>query len=49
MNNSDRIIQNPAPGARLLLFQDDTKTFTLLGYQRKAEHLNVALPIQTAP
>ncbi len=30
MNNSDRIIQNPAPGAHLLLFQGDTKTFTLL-------------------
>ncbi len=30
MNNSDRIIQNPAPGTHLLLFRGDTKTFTLL-------------------
>ena len=30
MNNSDRIIQNPAPGTRVLLFRGDTKTFTLL-------------------
>ena len=30
MNNSDRIVQNPAPGTHLLLFRGDTKTFTLL-------------------
>ena len=30
MNNSNRIIQNPAPGTHLLLFRGDTKTFTLL-------------------
>ncbi|MFV9645668.1 MAG: glycogen debranching enzyme N-terminal domain-containing protein, partial [Desulfobacterales bacterium] len=30
MNNSDRIIQNPAPGTHLLLFRGDTITFTLL-------------------
>jgi len=30
MNNSNRIIQNPAPGTRVLLFRGDTKTFTLL-------------------
>ncbi len=30
MNNSDRIIQNPAPGTRVLLFRGDTKIFTLL-------------------
>jgi starch synthase (maltosyl-transferring) len=29
MNNSDRIIQNPAPGTRVLLFRGDTKIFTL--------------------
>ena len=29
MNNSGMIIQNPAPGTRLLLFRGDTKTFTL--------------------
>ena len=29
-NNSDRIIQNPAPGTHLLLFRGDTITFTLL-------------------
>jgi starch synthase (maltosyl-transferring) len=30
MNNSDQIIQDPAPGTRVLLFQGDTKRFTLL-------------------
>jgi starch synthase (maltosyl-transferring) len=29
MNNSNRIIQNPGPGTRVLLFRGDTKRFTL--------------------